>query len=95
MSTRPPPRDDAGTAKTRWRKVAGQLRPKVPKLAGPMDESEPDVRACLTFPAAHRVELHSTNPPGASTGRPGAILLEQNDAWAAAAGHPADPPHVA
>ena len=56
-------RGDAGTAKARWRKMAGQLRPKVPKLAGPMDEAEPDVLACMTFPAAHRVKLHSTNSP--------------------------------
>ena len=54
-------RDDAGTAKARWRKMAGQLRPKVPKLAGLMDEAEPDVLATMTVPAAHRVKLHSTN----------------------------------
>ena len=53
--------DDAGTAKTQWRKVADQLRPKVPKLAGLMDEAENDVLAYMTFPAAHRVKLHSTN----------------------------------
>ena len=51
----------AATAKTQWRKVVDQLRPKVPKLAGLMDEAEPDVLACMTFPAAHRVKLHSTN----------------------------------
>ena len=37
------------------------MRPKVPKLAGQMDEAEPDVLAYMTFPAAHRVKLHSTN----------------------------------
>ena len=27
-----------------------------------MDEAEPDVLAYMSFPAAHRTELHSTNP---------------------------------
>lgn len=27
-----------------------------------MDESELDVQAYMTFPAAHRTKLHSTNP---------------------------------
>ena len=51
----------AATAKTQWRKVADQLRPKVPKLADLMDEAEPDVLASMTFPVAHRVKLHSAN----------------------------------
>ena len=54
--------DDAEAAKIQWRKVADQLRPKVPKLAALMDEVEPDVLAYMGFPAAHRVKLHSTNP---------------------------------
>jgi putative transposase len=54
--------DDAEAAKTQWRRVADQLRPKVPKLAALMDEAEPDVLAYMTFPAAHRTKLHSTNP---------------------------------
>jgi transposase-like protein len=54
--------DDAEAAKTQWRRVADQLRPKVPKLAALMDEAEPDVLAYMTFPAAHRARLHSTNP---------------------------------
>ena len=54
--------DDAEAAKIQWRKVADQLRPKVPKLAALMDEAEPDVLAYMGFPAAHRVKLHSTNP---------------------------------
>ena len=58
-----------------WRKVAGQLRPKVHRLAGFMDEAENDVPACMTFPAAHRVKLHSTDSPGASTARPGAAPM--------------------
>ncbi|WAJ26454.1 IS256 family transposase [Antarcticirhabdus aurantiaca] len=54
--------DDADAAKAQWRRVADQLRPKVPKLAALMDEAEPDVLAYMGFPAQHRVKLHSTNP---------------------------------
>ena len=54
--------DDAHAAKAQWRKVADQLRPKLPRLAGLLDEAEPDVLAYMTFPAAHRTKLHSTNP---------------------------------
>jgi putative transposase len=54
--------DDAEAAKAQWRRVADQLRPKVPKLATLMDEAEADVLAYMTFPAAHRTKLHSTNP---------------------------------
>jgi putative transposase len=54
--------DDAGAASQQWRKVADQLRPKLPKLATLMDEAEPDVLAYMGFPAAHRTKLHSTNP---------------------------------
>jgi transposase-like protein len=54
--------DDAETAKVQWRKVADQLRPKVPRLAALMNEAEPDVLAYMGFPAQHRVKLHSTNP---------------------------------
>jgi putative transposase len=42
--------DDAEAAKLQWRRVADQLRPKVPKLAALMDEAEPDVLAYV----AHR-----------------------------------------
>jgi transposase-like protein len=54
--------DDAEAAKAQWRRVADQLRPKVPKLATLMDEAEADVLAYMTFPAVHRTKLHSTNP---------------------------------
>jgi transposase-like protein len=54
--------DDAEAAKVQWRRVADQLRPKLPKLAGLLDEAETDVLAYMTFPAAHRAKLHSTNP---------------------------------
>jgi transposase-like protein len=36
--------------------------PKLPKLAHLMDEAEPDVLACMSFPAPRRAKLHSTNP---------------------------------
>ena len=54
--------DDAEAAKVQWRKVADQLRPKLPKLAGVLDDAETDVLAYMTFPTAHRAKLHSTNP---------------------------------
>ena len=54
--------DDAEAARQQWRRVADQLRPKVPKLATLMDDSEADVLAYMTFPPAHRTKLHSTNP---------------------------------
>jgi putative transposase len=49
-------------ATAQWRKVADQLRPKLPKLAAFMDHAETDVLAYMDFPAAHRTKLHSTNP---------------------------------
>jgi transposase-like protein len=54
--------DDAASAKVQWRGVADQLRPKLPKLAGFLDEAETDVLAYMGFPSAHRAKLHSTNP---------------------------------
>jgi putative transposase len=54
--------EDTEAAKAQWRKVADQLRPKLPKLAACMDEAEADVLAYMDFPAAHRTKLHSTNP---------------------------------
>ena len=54
--------DDAAAASAQWRRVADQLRPKLPKLAALMDQAEPDVLAYMSFPAAHRAKLHSTNP---------------------------------
>jgi putative transposase len=53
---------DQDAARQVWRQLADQLRPRWPKLAGLMDESEPDVLAYLAFPLQHRTKLHSTNP---------------------------------
>ena len=52
----------AKSARDQWRRVADQLRASVPKLAALMDQAEDDVLAYMTFPAAHRAKLHSTNP---------------------------------
>jgi len=54
--------DDAEKARSQWRNVADQIRPKVPKLAGLMDDAETDVLAYMSFPVTHRTKLHSTNP---------------------------------
>jgi putative transposase len=54
--------DDGEAAKTQWRSVADQIRPKVPKLANLMDDAEADVLAFMSFPREHRAKLHSTNP---------------------------------
>jgi transposase-like protein len=54
--------DDAGSAKAQWRRVSDQLRPKLPKLAGFLDDAETDVLAYMGFPVPHRAKLHSTNP---------------------------------
>ena len=53
--------ESAEAAKAQWRRVADQLRPKLPKLAGFLDEAETDVLAYMSFPPAHRTKLHSTN----------------------------------
>jgi len=49
-------------ARRQWRVVADQLRERLPKLAKLMDEAEADVLAFMTFPKAHRLQIHSTNP---------------------------------
>jgi len=53
---------DQASARQVWRQVADQLRPRWPRLAALMDESEHDVLAYMGFPAQHRTKLHSTNP---------------------------------
>jgi putative transposase len=53
---------DADAARQSWRHVADQLRPRWPKLAALMDDSEHDVLAYMAFASQHRTKLHSTNP---------------------------------
>jgi transposase-like protein len=53
--------DSAEAARTQWRKVADQLRPKLEKLAKFMDECEADVLAYMGFPKEHWQKIHSTN----------------------------------
>src|SRR6266478_2132015 len=54
--------EDAEMARSQWRQVADQLRPKVAKLAVLMDAAEADVLAFMSFPKDHRPKIHSTNP---------------------------------
>jgi transposase-like protein len=53
---------DRETAQQTWRQVADQLRPRWPKLAALMDDSEHEVLGYMAVPAQHRTKLHSTNP---------------------------------
>ncbi len=53
--------EDAQAARTQWRKVAGQLRSTLPKLAAFMDEAEADALAYMTFPKDHLQKIYSTN----------------------------------
>ncbi|WP_420831423.1 transposase [Bradyrhizobium acaciae] len=46
--------DDAEAARAQWRRIADQLRPKLPKLVVFLDEAETDVLAYMSFSAAHR-----------------------------------------
>lgn len=48
-------------ASAQWRLVADQLREKFPELAAMMDPAEQDV-LFSSFPRAHRLQIHSTNP---------------------------------
>ena len=57
--------DDAEAARQQWRRVADQLRPKVPKLATLMDDSEADVLAYMTFPPAAPNQAAFDKPAGA------------------------------
>jgi len=53
--------DQEGARQT-WRHLADQFRPRWPKLARLLDDSEHDVLAYMGFPVQHRAKLHSTNP---------------------------------
>jgi len=54
--------ETAEAASDQWRAVADQLREKFPKLADLLDAAENDVLAYMSFPKAHRTQIHSTNP---------------------------------
>jgi putative transposase len=54
--------ESAEAASAQWRIVADQLRAKFPKLAAMMDDAEHEVLTFMTFPKAHRTQIHSTNP---------------------------------
>jgi putative transposase len=54
--------ETAEAASAQWRIVADQLRAKFPKLAAMMDDAEHEVLTFMTFPKAHRTQIHSTNP---------------------------------
>ena len=45
-----------------WRNVADQMCPRLPKLAGLLDEAEADGLAYMDFPAQHRAKILSTSP---------------------------------
>jgi hypothetical protein len=49
--------------RAQWRAVAHQLRTRFPKtkIGVLMDQAEADVLAFMTFPKAHRLQIHSTN----------------------------------
>src|SRR6201995_3671979 len=53
---------DRAQASQMLRHVADQLRPKWPKLAAFIDDSETEVLSYLASPEPHRSKLHSTNP---------------------------------
>ena len=54
--------ENLDAAIAQWRIVADQLRDKFPRLAVMLDKSEADVLAYMSFPKAHRTQIHSTNP---------------------------------
>lgn len=53
--------DSPEAATVQWRKIADQLRAKLPKLAAFMDQAETDVLAYMSFPKEHWAKIHSTN----------------------------------
>ena len=67
--------DDAAAARKQWRDVADQMRPRLPKLAGLLDDAEADVLAYMDFPAQHRAKIHSTNPLERLNGRSNAAPM--------------------
>jgi putative transposase len=54
--------DSFDSAIAQWHVVADQLRPKFQKLSELMDGAEADALAYMSFPKAHRTQIHPTNP---------------------------------
>jgi putative transposase len=71
--------NDGECARSQWRSVADQLRARVPKLAAMMDDAEADVLAYMSFPAAHRPKLHSTDEidKGTATNKIGFFVRQE------------------
>jgi transposase-like protein len=53
---------DPTSAREQWRRVADGFRTRYPRLAGLMDEAEPEVLAYLAFPHEHWRQIWSNNP---------------------------------
>jgi putative transposase len=49
-------------ARRQWRAGADRVRERFPTIGALMGEAEADVLAHITFPAAHRLQIHSTSP---------------------------------
>ncbi|WP_408858583.1 transposase [Acidiphilium sp. PA] len=49
------------SARKHGRDVVDQSRSRLPKLAGPFDEAEADVRADMDSPPRHRAKIHSAD----------------------------------
>jgi putative transposase len=54
--------EDEAQARRQWRAVSDQLRERFPKIGALMDAAEAEVLAHMSFPKAHRLQIHSTNP---------------------------------
>jgi putative transposase len=54
--------ESQAAAIAQWRAVSTQLREKFPKLAALLDRAEGEVLTFMSFPKAHRSQIHSTNP---------------------------------
>lgn len=54
--------DNEAQSRRQWRVVADQLRERYPKISQLTDGCEDEVLAHMTFPKAHRQQIHSTNP---------------------------------
>jgi len=54
--------ESPAAASAQWRAVSTQLREKFPKLAALLDKAKGEVLTFMSFPKAHRLQIHSTNP---------------------------------